>query len=137
MANNNNSNKKQNGDAGSKVAVAVGVGMLAALSAGAYYLYGTKEGSKKRVKIRGWMLKAKGEVMDKMESMKEMNEDVYNNVVQTVMKKYEAVKNIDPKEVEELTADLKKHWKNIKKHIDAAAKETKTTGKKMVKKVTK
>ncbi len=127
--------KNTQNNVGEKVAVAVG--MLAALSAGAYYLYGTKEGAKKRVKIRGWMLKAKGEVMDKMESMKEVNEDAYNMLVQTVMKKYEAVKNIDPKEVQELTSDLKKHWKNIKKHVDAAAKSTQKTGKKIVKKVTK
>jgi hypothetical protein len=114
--------KETNGGAGAKAVVAVGVGMLAALSAGAYYLYGTKEGAKKRIKMRGWMLKAKGEMMDKMESMKEMNEETYNNLIQTVMKKYEAVKNIDPKEVQELTSDLKKHWKNIKRHIDAAKK---------------
>jgi hypothetical protein len=61
--------KKENG-----VAVAMGLGALAALSAGAYFLYGTKEGAKKRVKIKGWMLKAKGEVLEKMEALKDVNE---------------------------------------------------------------
>ena len=56
--------------------VGLGLGMLAALSAGAYYLYGTKEGVKKRLKIRGWMLKAKGEMMEKMENMKEFDEKI-------------------------------------------------------------
>ncbi len=123
-------NTQENNDIGSKVAAVVGVGMLAALSAGAYYLYGTKEGAKKRIKVRGWMLKAKGEMMDKMESMKEMNEETYDKLVETVMKKYEAVKNIDPKEVQELTSDLKKHWKNIKRHLDAATKPAKKSIKK-------
>ncbi len=132
-----NAQANNNGEMGSKVAVAVGVGMLAALSAGAYYLYGTKEGAQKRVKIRGWMLKAKGEVMEKMENLKEVNEDVYNTLVHTVMKKYEAVKNIDPKEVEELTSDLKKHWKNIKKHIDAATKKPVAKAKGAIKKLSK
>jgi len=102
--------------------VGLGLGMLAALSAGAYYLYGTKEGAKKRLKIRGWMLKAKGEVMEKMESLKEVNEGTYNALVESVMKKYNGLKNIDPKEVNELVDDLKKHWKNIKRHLDAESK---------------
>lgn len=115
-----------------KIAVGVGIGMLAALSAGAYYLYGTKEGAKKRLKIRGWVLKAKGEVMEKLENLKEVNEEVYNTIVSSVMKKYQEVKSIDPAEVEALVLDLKKHWKNIKKHIvsGGAVKKHKPVAKK-------
>ena len=102
--------------------IGLGIGMLAALSAGAYYLYGTKEGSKKRLKIRGWMLKAKGEVMEKMESLKEVNEETYNALVENVMKKYQSVKSIDPAEVKDMVNDLKKHWKNIKRHLDTTSK---------------
>lgn len=109
-------------DAKMSAGVGFGLGMLAALSAGAYYLYGTKEGSKKLVKIRGWVLKAKGEVMEKMENMKEVNEEKYNTLVENVMKKYKGVKSIDPKEVEALVSDLKKHWKNIKRHLNQTSK---------------
>ncbi|MCX6703197.1 MAG: hypothetical protein NTV02_00700 [Candidatus Zambryskibacteria bacterium] len=121
--------KKENNNV---VATAVGLGALAALSAGAYFLYGTKEGAKKRVKIKGWMLKAKGEVLEKMEALKDVNEEAYNKVVSTVMNKYEGLKNIDQSEVASLVTDLKKHWKNIKKHVDEATKV-----KKVVKKITK
>ena len=112
----------KNNDGKIAAGVGLGIGMLAALSAGAYYLYGTKEGAKRRLKIRGWMLKAKGEIMEKMESLKEVNEKNYNALVETVMKKYQGVKNIDPAEVKATVSDLKKHWKNIKRHIDAAGK---------------
>ncbi len=105
------------------VAIAVGIGALAALSAGAYFLYGTKEGAKKRVKIKGWMLKAKGEVLEKMEALKEVNEETYNKVLSTVMSKYQGLKNIDQAEVAVMMADLKKHWGSIKKHIDSATKK--------------
>jgi uncharacterized membrane protein YhiD involved in acid resistance len=114
--------KKNGGKVAEGVGIGVGLGMLAAAAAGAYYLYGTKEGAKKRVKIRGWMLKAKGEVMEKMENLKEVNEGNYNALVETVMKKYHGLKNIDPKEVDEMVSDLKKHWKNIKRHLDEADK---------------
>jgi hypothetical protein len=115
-------NKSENND--TKIAVGVGIGMLAALSAGAYYLYGTKEGAKKRVKIRGWVLKAKGEVMEKLENLKEVNEETYNNIITTITNKYKGVKSINPEEVESLVTDLKKHWKSIKKHIDGAGSQS-------------
>lgn len=122
--------KKESG-----VAIAVSIGALAALSAGAYFLYGTKEGAKKRVKIKGWMLKAKGEVLEKMEVLKEVNEETYNNVLTTVMKKYEGLKSIDQTEVALLMADLKKYWGNIKKHINVVAKKPAARKKIVAKKV--
>src|ERR1035437_5747214 len=129
MAKEKNSKKNGGGKTAEGVGIGLGLGMLAALSAGAYYLYGTKEGAKKRLKIRGWMLKAKGEMMEKMENLKEVNEKNYNALVETVMKKYHGLKNIDPKEVDEMVSDLKKHWKNIKRHIDAAGEpKTKKSG---------
>lgn len=108
---------------GSKTPAALmGLGILAASFAGAYYLYGTKDGAKKKAKIKGWMLKAKGEVLEKLENLKDVNEDIYYGLVTNVINKYQSVKNIDKGELEELGADLKKHWKNIKKHIDAGVK---------------
>lgn len=120
--------KKKSDNSG--VATVLGLGALAALSAGAYFLYGTKEGAKKRVKIKGWMLKAKGEVLEKMEVLKDVNEEAYNKVVSTVMSKYQGLKDIDQGEVVSLVEDLKKHWKNIKKHIDEATKVKKVVSKK-------
>ena len=114
----------------SGVVMAVGLGALAALSAGAQFLYGTIDGAKKRVKIKGWMLKAKGEVLEKMEALKHVDEETYNTLLATVMKKYQGLKNIDQAEVETLLTDLKKHWKNIKKHIDEASKPKKVVAKK-------
>ena len=114
----------------SGVATVLGLGALAALSAGAYFLYGTKEGAKKRVKIKGWMLKAKGEVLEKMEALKDVNEEAYNKVVSTVMSKYQGLKNVDQGEVVSLVEDFKKHWKNIKKHIDEATKVKQVVSKK-------
>lgn len=103
-------------------AALMGLGILAASFAGAYYLYGTKDGAKKKEKIKGWMLKAKGEVLEKLENLKDVNESTYNELVATVMKKYYGIKSIDKSELDKLAADLKKHWKNIKKHIDQGEK---------------
>lgn len=81
--------------------------------AGAVFLYGTDAGKKKRKQIKGWMLKAKGEVIEKLEKMKDINEESYNKVVDAVTAKYKAVKSVAPEELAEVVADLKKSWKHI------------------------
>lgn len=111
----------------------VGLGILVAGLAGMYYLYGTKDGGKKKEKIKGWMLKAKGEVLEKLEKTKEVNEETYNDLIAGVMKKYSVMKNIDKAELDKLGADLKKHWGNIKKSISNEGKATVKSVKKIVK----
>ena len=120
-----------------KVEIAAGIGALAALAAGAYFLYGTKDGAKKRVKIKGWMLKAKGEVMEKLEMLKSVDEASYNAIVDGVMKKYEGMKDVQKLEVVALFMDIKKHWKNIKKHLGETKKTKPATRKKVASKTNK
>ncbi len=102
---------------------------LAAAVAGGYFLYG-KDGAKNRKKIKSWMLKAKGEVLEQMEKGKEMTEETYHNVIDKVSQKYQAVKNIDPTELQQMTKELKGHWKSIKSQLSPKAKSKKKVAKK-------
>jgi len=106
-------------------AVEIGVGiaaLAAAAAAGGYFLYG-KDGAKNRKKIKGWMLKAKGEVLEQMEKGKEMTEETYHNVIDKVSQKYKAVKDIDPVELQQMTKELKNHWKNIKAQLSPKSRK--------------
>lgn len=128
----NNMAKKaqaQNGNAG----MVVGVGLLAA-AAGAYFLYGSKNAVKNRAKIKGWTLRAKGEVLEQLEKAQIDSEVKYQELVDKVMKKYMQVKSIDPTEVEALGKDLKKHWKSIVSDLKGAKKVTKKIVKQVAKK---
>ena len=103
----------------------VGIGLAAATVAGAaatYFIY-EKSSPKTRKKIRGWTLKAKGEVLERLEDLKEVNEKIYNQVIDEVGKQYKAVKKIDAKDVDKLTSELKKHWKSIQKEYGPKAKK--------------
>lgn len=113
--------KKKN-EAGLGTAIGLGVG-LAAL-AGAYFLYG-KDGAKNKKKIKSWMLKAKGDVLSKLEKMKDVSEEKYQGVVGEVVQKYGKMKDVDTGELEMLARDLQGHWKNIKKELDASAQSVK------------
>ncbi len=95
----------------------------AALSS--YLLYGSKNASKNRKVVRSWALKAKGEVLERVEQMKEVNEGAYHKAVDAVVKKYALLKSVDTKEIEAMGKDLKKHWKNIEKDLKKKSKKQK------------
>lgn len=105
------------------VVIGAGVATLAALAAAGYFLYGSKDGAKNRKKIRSWMLKAKAEVLEGVEKMKDVTEAEYNMVLDKVATKYKSLKNIDPAELEMMVKELRGHWKNIKHSITVTPKK--------------
>ncbi|MDD5318689.1 MAG: hypothetical protein PHF79_02625 [Candidatus Pacebacteria bacterium] len=128
---------------GSPIKTASILGIAVAAAAGAYFLYGTKDGKKKMKQVRGWALKAKGEILEKIEGLKDVNEDTYRAIVDNVAKRYALLKNIDKKDLEKVIGEIHAHWKDIKKHIGteikkhAGKKTKKTTPKKTARKVSK
>lgn len=123
---NKKTTKKENGHG---VEIGLALAGLAAI-AGGVFLYGTEAGKKKRKQIKGWTLKVKGEVIEKLENLKDVNEETYHKVVDTVTAKYQKIKSVAPEELAEVVSDLKKSWKQIVK----IAKTTSTPKKKAVKK---
>lgn len=109
------------------------VGAAAAAIAGGYFLYG-KDGAKHRKTLKAWSIKAKGEVMEKLEKAKDLSEQVFHQAVDTVSAKYAKSKDIAPEEVEAFVKGIKKHWKDIKREIQPAVTKT---AKKVTKKVVK
>lgn len=100
--------KKKKGGSGLGLAA-----LAAATAAGVYFLYGSKNAPKNRIAVKGWMLKARGEVMEKMEKMRRIDEKDYRRVVNTVASKYKKLKDVNMKEVDSLVKDLNDQWKNI------------------------
>ena len=114
----------------------IAVGAVAAAVAGLVFLYGTDAGKKKRKNVRGWMLKAKGEVLEKLEKAKEVNEAIYDETVEKVVAKYAKLKHVADEEIEPLVKEFKTHWKQVKKELKPKPKK-KTTKKAAPKKTTK
>ncbi len=112
--------KKKSG--GSTASVIAGIAGLTAAAVGAYYLYGSKDASKNRTKVKGWMLKAKGEVLEKLEDAQDVTESSYLSAVDTVAKKYNELKTIDQAELASFVGEMKKHWVGIKKTVKTVAK---------------
>lgn len=111
-------------NAGIIVGIAAGV---AAVTAAGYFLFGPN-GKNNRKVIKGWTVKMKGEVLEKIEKLKEVTPETYNAIIDDVSAKYAKVKNISEDDLAMVTADLKKYWKVIARDINAKNK----TGKKKV-----
>ena len=107
--------------------VAIGAS-VAALAAASYYFFGP-EGQKHRKTAKGWMLKMKAEIVEKMENAKEMTQSTYDTIVDTVAKKYQ--KN---PEIGMMVDMLKKQWKGISNSSTGAKKKVVKAVKKAVKK---
>ncbi len=113
-----------------EVGIGLAAGAAVAAIAGAYYLFGTKAGTRQRTKIKGWVFKAKGEVLEQMEKMKKIDKKAYHAVVDDVVKRNKKIKNIDMKELIALANDLKKHWRSIEAQIQKVKKGAKKVSKK-------
>jgi hypothetical protein len=116
-------NKKGMSDA-QKVGLGVGITAAAAAAAGAYFLYGSKNAPKNRKMVKGWLLKAKGEVLEALEKAGHMTEEEYNQVIDSIGKAYGMMKHVTKGEIEDFKKEMKGHWKNIKKSgvVQKAAK---------------
>lgn len=95
--------------------IGAGVGMAVA-AAGAYFLYG-KRGAKNREKIQGWVLKLKGEVLEKMETMKEVDQEKFNSLVEQTAERYGRVKRVGASELKHVTGELKSAWNHIGRQL--------------------
>jgi hypothetical protein len=112
MPRNNNEHKM-----GTGAKAGLGLAALAATAAGLYYFYGSKEGAKHRKALKGWAVKARGEVMERMEKLKSIDRETYNKIVDQVIGRYRGMKNISVAELMALASELKGYWNNIMKDM--------------------
>jgi hypothetical protein len=92
--------------------------------AGMYFLHGHgKVPTANRKKIKGYLVKAKGEVLEKVEKMKEANEEAYYNAIDTVIAKYNKLPEDQRAELDLLAKDMKKHWRAIVRDLGPKPKK--------------
>lgn len=121
----------KNGNMSAGNVAAVGAGVVA-LVAASYYFFGP-EGKKNRHSLKGWMIKMKGEVIEKMEDAKELTEEVYNKIVDVVVAKYAKAGKVSESELRLYSDMLKGQWKGIiRSHTQSAKKGKKAPAKSAV-----
>jgi len=111
--------KKTNTNSTNKnIAIAAGVtGLFASALLGAHFLFNTEKGKKSLKHVKSWAFKMKGELLEKIEKVKDIDESTYNKIVDDLTEKYQKIKGMTVEEVTELTKELKSNWKKIKDEV--------------------
>ncbi len=110
--------------AASNKGLLIGAGLvaIAAAAAGTYFLYGSKNAKNNRAQVKAWTLKARGEVLERLEKLPAISEEVYSNIIKEVSARYQTLKKLDAKEVAAFASELQGHWKEIAKSVKTASK---------------
>lgn len=131
---------KKKTNVGAVVGVGVGVAAVATAAAGAYWLYGAKHSAQHRKMAKSWMLKARAEVLDAVEKLKDVDYESYMGVVDDVLGNYKKTKGATSAELAQMMRDFKTAWKHMQmaqKSSVKGTKKAKKTGKKVARKVRK
>jgi hypothetical protein len=126
-----------------KVGFGIGLTAAAVAAAGAYFLVGSKNATQNRKKVKGWTLKAKGEVLEALEKAEEITAEEYGELVETATKAYGTVREASKGEMKDFKNEMLEHWnklqknKAVKKVVAAVATPSKAPAKKAAKKATK
>jgi arsenate reductase-like glutaredoxin family protein len=125
-----------------KAGIGFGLTAAAVSAAGAYFLYGSKKASQNRKKVKGWMLKAKGEVLEALEKAEHITADEYKQLVKTASGAYTTVKNASSSELKDFQKEMGQHWDELQKSkalkkLAAPAKEMVAKAEKALKKPAK
>jgi hypothetical protein len=130
---------------GDKMGLGIGLTAAAVAAAGAYFLYGSKKSAQNRKKVKGWTLKAKGEILETLEKAEQITETEYDKLVETATKAYGTVERATKGELKDFKSEMLQHWTDLQKNkavkkiaapvVKAAPK--KVSAKKTAKKTTK
>jgi hypothetical protein len=86
--------------------------MAALAAAGNYFIYGRHAGEN-REKVTGWTLQLKGEMLQELEKLEEINQRAYYALVDKTARRYGRVKRISAYELKHITVELKNAWTHI------------------------
>ncbi len=128
--------KKSSSNASSVMGGAILGAGLAGLAATAYFFFGPKGKTNQR-HAKAWAIKMKGDVIEKLETAREISEPVYQQIIDSVATEYKKGMKASHEEIAELAQDLKKHWKTITNSKKVAKRRAVKGAKKAVKKAVK
>lgn len=119
------------------MSIGVALTTAAMAAAGAYFLYASPNAAKNRKKVKSWMLKARGEVLEVLEKAGKMTAEEYQVAVEQIAAGYGQLQNVSRADIVEFKKDMMANWQKIAKAAQGTKKVVKKEAKQAVKKVTK
>lgn len=110
-----NSGAKKEMSSAQKIGIGFGLTAAAVSAASAFFLYGSKKAPQNRKKVKGWMLKAKGEVLEALEKAESITAEEYKTLVETASGAYSTMKNASNAELKDFKKEMGEHWEKLQK----------------------
>ena len=98
-----------------KVGLGIGLTAAAVTAAGAFFLYGSKVAPQNRKKVKSWMFKAKGEILEALEKAEAITEAEYRTLVKNASDACGSMQKATKGEMKEFATEMQDHWKKLQK----------------------
>lgn len=103
-----------------KIGLGVAAGTAVAAGLAAVYLFGTNEGKKHRANLTHWMNDFKKEVQDRLHDLKKVDKDVYFEIVDDVVNRYQDIDEVNAEELMSFAKEMKKHYETVQQEMQKA-----------------
>lgn len=97
-------------------------GVATTVLIGGIYLYG-RDGTRHRDQVERWVLKAKAEILERVQKTQDMTEEQFHTVVDEVLNRYADMKEVGAERAAEVSSDFKKKWEQLRAAAVRASKE--------------
>ena len=106
-----------------KWGVGVGLTATAVAAVGAYFLYGSENAERNRKTVKSWMLKAKAEVLERLEQTQQITKQEYDSLVNSIGTTYADVQRISKKDINDFKKEMKGHWQTLEQYAKELPKK--------------
>lgn len=93
--------------------VLAGAGLVAGAALAAYLLTSPKDRKKAAKQVKAWMIDMQKDIAEKVKQVQDLTEEKYDQIVDEVMPKYKAIKDVSSDELSDFSDEMKSHWKKI------------------------
>lgn len=100
--------------------IGAGLGLAAAVAVISLAVF-----PKVQKKLKKWMRDMQNEIIEEIKGTKDLTQERYNEIIDNVKSKYEALKSVTGGELNAFVEELKSHWEKIVKEVEKQAKKEK------------
>lgn len=98
-------------------------GVVSTVAAGGYFLYGPK-GRQHRRKVERWVMRARMEILDRMEDLGDISKEQFHAIVDRVTRRYGSMRHIGRTRAREVADDLKSRYEEMNAEARRARSES-------------
>ena len=94
------------------------MGVITAMAVGGYFLFISKKAKRNRKKIDWWIEDISDEIFNKIKTVKNLTEEKFDEVADSVMEKYSLLKDIKDEKIKKIKKEARKKWEEAQEESE-------------------